>query len=113
MKPQGPACPAATFSPAETLIADLERKIAEKRSKRLATTPDRWKGHFVASWTLKRSGEPLGSPRRAIRAQCLECCGFDVLAITECTAYACALWNFRPFQAKAVLAEGKGVPNEA
>jgi hypothetical protein len=29
---------------------------------------------------------------------CLECVGFDRNAITECTAPACPLWNFRPFQ---------------
>jgi len=90
---------------ADTRPADLERGIAEKRAKRLATTPDRWKGHFVAAWSAKRSPEGVQtsscSPRRAIKAFCLECCGFDHKAITECTAYACPLWNFRPFQEKA------------
>jgi hypothetical protein len=105
MKPQESSRPAATSSPADTLVADLEQKMALKRAGRLATTPDRWKGHFAAAWSLKRApgGVQMTScpPRRAIRAFCLECCGFDTQAITECTAYACPLWNFRPFKGKA------------
>jgi hypothetical protein len=96
---------AAPPDSADARPADLERSIAEKRAKRLATTPDRWKGHFVASWALKRAPGgvqmPCGSPRRAIKAFCLECVGFDRAAVTGCTAFACPLWNFRPFQEQA------------
>lgn len=70
----------------------LDSKIVAKRAIRLATTPESAKGHFVAAWAGKCS------PRRAIKAQCLECVGFDRDAITDCTAFACPLWNFRPFQ---------------
>lgn len=40
------------------------------------------------------------SPRQAIKAKCLECCWMDVAGIRECTATACALWGFRPYQQK-------------
>lgn len=70
-------------------------KIALKRAGRLATTPQSAKGHFVAALSGKCS------PRRAIKAFCLECNGFDRPAITDCTGFACPLWNFRPFQKKA------------
>ena len=79
----------------------LSAKIAAKRAGRLATTPESAKGHFVAAWAGKCS------PRRAIKAQCLECVGFDRQAITECMGWACPLWHFRPYQKPAgVLAHG-------
>jgi hypothetical protein len=77
------------------LTASLGKKIAAKRAGRLATMPESAKGHFVAAWAGKCS------PRRAIKAQCLECVGFDRQAITNCTGYACPLWPFRPFQKAA------------
>ncbi len=98
MKPQKSPRPTTTSSPTDTRNADLEQKIALKRAGRLASTPDRWKGHFVAAWSLKAPGQPTCAPRRAIRAFCLECCGFDVPTIAQCASYACPLWNFRPFQ---------------
>jgi hypothetical protein len=41
------------------------------------------------------------SPRRAIRAKCLECVGYARSEVTECTAYGCPLWRLRPYQAPA------------
>jgi hypothetical protein len=70
----------------------LGEKIAAKRARRLATTPESAKGHFVAAWAGKCS------PRRAIKALCLECVSFDRQAITDCLCWACPLWHFRPFQ---------------
>ena len=93
-----PACQVAPDSGCKT--ASLERKTEQKRASRLATTPESVKGHFVAAWAEKCS------PRRAIKAQCLECQGFDRDATTGCTSFACALWNFRPFQKSA-----EGLPN--
>jgi len=76
----------------KTTDSQTAQKIAAKRAGRLATTPDRFKGHFVAAWSSKCA------PRRAVKAFCLECNGFDPDAIAGCTAYACPLWNFRPYQ---------------
>ncbi len=82
--------------------ASLGEKIAAKRAGRLATTPESAKGHFVAAW------EGKCSPRRAIKAQCLECVGFDRQAITDCTGWACSLWAFRPFQPAGQSANDTG-----
>ena len=75
----------------EPRTSSLDEFITQKRAGRLATTPDRFKGHFEAAWSSKCS------PRRAVKAFCLECNGFDPDAITNCACYACPLWNFRPF----------------
>lgn len=42
------------------------------------------------------------TPRQAIKAHCLECMGFEVLAIRECTSSQCGLWGKRPYQEKQV-----------
>lgn len=39
-------------------------------------------------------------PRQAIKAFCGECVGYERLAVTECTAYACPLHAYRPYQKK-------------
>jgi hypothetical protein len=72
--------------------ACLGEFIDQKRAGRLQTMPERYRGHFVAAWAA------TCSPRRAIKAFCLECQGFEVAAITDCTCYACPVWNFRPYQ---------------
>ena len=41
------------------------------------------------------------SPRQAIKTKCLECCWLDEAGIRECTATACPVWGFRPYQQKA------------
>ena len=38
------------------------------------------------------------SPREAIKANCLMCCGFSEIAVRECSAPACPLWIFRPYR---------------
>jgi hypothetical protein len=90
------------MKPADPKTASLGEKIAAKRSGRLATTPESAKGHFVAAWAGKCS------PRRAIKAQCLKCVGFDRQAIKDCTGWACPLWAFRPFQPAGQSADHAG-----
>lgn len=41
------------------------------------------------------------TPRQAIKAMCLQCCWMDVVGIRDCTATACPLWGFRPYQKTA------------
>lgn len=36
----------------------------------------------------------------AIKAFCVECCGFERKAVRECTDTGCALWHHRPYQKK-------------
>ena len=72
--------------------ASLSEKIAAKRARRIETAPE----SFRKLLTQAMSGKC--SPRTAIKAQCAECNGFDRQAISECTAFACPLWSFRPYQ---------------
>ena len=37
------------------------------------------------------------SPRAAIKAQCLECVGWNRAEVICCTGWACPLWKYRPF----------------
>lgn len=80
------------MKPSVLPTASLGAKIAAKRAERLATAPESARNLFKAAWVRKCS------PRQAIKAHCLECVGFDRHEITDCTCWACPLWNFRPFQ---------------
>lgn len=57
-------------------------------------------GHWGKSRhkALKRAWEGVCSPRAAIKLQCLDCCGEDEVAVSECADRCCPLWHFRPFQ---------------
>lgn len=48
--------------------------------------------------TLSRSFAGEASPRAAIKAACLACCGFERAQVTRCTGYSCPLWMYRPYQ---------------
>ena len=72
----------------------LSAIIAARRAGRIATTPESFRN------LLTQSHSGNCSPRVAIKAQCAECNGFDRDAIRDCTAYACPLWQFRPYQQK-------------
>lgn len=65
---------------------------AAKRARRIATAPVSCRKVLIDSWSQKCA------PRRAIKAFCLECVGFERVAITECSSFACPLWNFRPYR---------------
>ena len=49
------------------------------------------------------------SPRARLKAQCLDCTGFDLAAIRECTADTCPLWGARPYQARRAVREDGGI----
>lgn len=38
------------------------------------------------------------SARKAIKAFCLDCYGWQRKCVTECRSTACPLWNLRPYQ---------------
>ena len=48
--------------------------------------------------TLGEAFSGSASPRKAIKAQCLVCVGYDRDAVRNCTGYSCPLWSYRPFQ---------------
>ena len=41
------------------------------------------------------------SPRRALRIMCLHCCGWEMSAARECTAYGCPLWAYNSWNPQA------------
>jgi hypothetical protein len=77
--------------------APQERPLTPRQAKRLEGVPTSKAGLFRRIYTGKVT------PRARIKAQCLDCTGFDLAAIRECTADACPLWGARPYQQK----EGK------
>lgn len=87
-------CQEGQESRMKTTQAQIEQKMAEKRAGRLSTCPESVKALF------SRIFGGVGTRNQAIKAMCLECVGFDRLAVTDCTAYACPLWRYRPFQKK-------------
>jgi hypothetical protein len=52
--------------------------------------------------TLREAFSGAASPRKAIKAMCLTCLGFDRQEIKNCSAHACPLWTYRPFQDEGV-----------
>jgi hypothetical protein len=48
--------------------------------------------------TLREAFSGSASPRKAIKAMCLSCVGYDRKAIRDCTGYSCPLWAYRPYQ---------------
>lgn len=62
------------------------------QQRRLNAVPESAKGGFVRAIT------GLASPRGAIKAMCLECMGYLRPAVRDCTAMACPLYAYRPFQ---------------
>lgn len=67
-------------------------EIDHKRYRRVEAAPS------SAQVILARCWSPKPSKSRVLKAQCLECVGFDRGAISKCTAYACPLWKARPYQ---------------
>jgi hypothetical protein len=51
--------------------------------------------------TLSRAFSGSASPRQAIKVFCLQCCGFVRSDIENCSARACALHKYRPYQTGA------------
>jgi len=47
---------------------------------------------------LRQAFSGAASPRKAIKAMCLACTGFDRQEVANCTGYSCPLWTYRPFQ---------------
>ena len=64
----------------------------EKQSAKLSGVP----AIYQKVWIRAYSG---GSRSAAIKAFCQECVGFTRVDITNCTALACPLHPYRPYQA--------------
>ncbi len=64
-----------------------EQEVLAHLDERLV--PDRFRPVFERAYTLKSRVD-------AIKANCLECQGYDLKAVYGCTARLCPLWRFRP-----------------
>jgi hypothetical protein len=71
---------------------EARRRADEACNRRLAAASPMFRPVLEKAY----SGE--ASPRKAIKAFCLECVGYDRKAISDCTAPACPLWLYRPYQ---------------
>lgn len=66
-------------------------KIEAARERRLQWFKPSNRGIVQRAWSGK-------SRRAGVQAFCLECVGEDKDAIRHCTALACPLWPYRPYQ---------------
>jgi hypothetical protein len=69
-------------------MIDRDKRIAE----RLHQMPIASRKTYLKVTTGK------AAPRTAIKAFCAECVGWERAAVRECTAPACPLWMYRPYQ---------------
>ena len=72
--------------------ASVSEQIVAARVRRLSFVPAASRRLIAACWAKK------APPRQAIKAFCQECAGYERRAVTGCTAYACPLWRYRPYQ---------------
>jgi hypothetical protein len=69
--------------------------LTPRQVKTLAGIPVSRRKPFLAAYTAR-------SKASAIKAFCIQCLGYeDISGITACTAEACPLWRFRPYQKRA------------
>lgn len=68
----------------------------ELREKRVATAIEQ--APESVKNTLREAFSGSASPRKAIKAMCLTCVGYDRKEVRDCSAFACPLWAYRPFQ---------------
>jgi hypothetical protein len=73
---------------------DLSANLNPSQARQYKVIPPR----YQRSWLAAVSGE--ASPRRAIKAKCQECVGWEEVRsrVGTCNITACALWHHRPYQ---------------
>lgn len=82
------------------LLGELDIARQPEVSKKLSQIPKAYKMGYLRAI--------LGGPRSAaIKAFCLECQGWEKAEIKNCSARACPLWNFRPYQSSKEKLESK------
>lgn len=64
-------------------------------ASRWSGIPRNYRGLFEKVTRLNAQGKKPG-PLACIKAQCLECQGYDRLGVATCTAKGCPLWLLRP-----------------
>jgi hypothetical protein len=64
----------------------------EKQAAALTEVPESARGIVASAF------DGSASPRKAIKAKCLECCGYSRADVTACVATRCPLHAYRPYQ---------------
>jgi len=68
--------------------------VAAARLRRMNDVPRHLRALFTAAWAGR-------SRKLAIKAQCVECMGFQRSQVKGCTSFACPLYPYRPSQTEA------------
>ena len=97
------------MTPATKALKPVEARDSEAQNKRTDTGAARQSAIAERAAQMPKScrrrylkaTRGKASPRVAIKAFCLECCGWQRQEVRICTNLACPLWEYRPF------AEGK------
>jgi len=77
---------------AKQATADAIAGKAQAQAEYLGSVPSRARG------IIERAFAGTATPRGAIKAKCLDCCGFNRAEVAGCTVVRCPLWSYRPFQ---------------
>lgn len=64
--------------------------MTPKTEAYIADAPGKYQG------VMRRAFEGKASPRQAIKAMCYACTGYDLAAVTDCSAQLCPLHPYRP-----------------
>lgn len=67
----------------------------EKRKEMMARAQETRKAGAEARQKMKESGVDLKTPIKAIRAKCMDCCGFQYSEVEKCTVPKCPLFPYR------------------
>ena len=85
---------------ASKLLDQLDEHLTPGRMahvrRKVADIPDRYKLVYLRALLSAVTGR--GSMRQAIKAHCLECCGWQRNEVRGCTSVKCPLWDYRPYQ---------------
>jgi len=75
--------------PAQDRLSRLDPARRRAVEDRISQMPKTARGTYLSA---------LGgrSPKAAIKAHCMECCGWVRAEVAACTALACPLWGYRP-----------------
>lgn len=74
-------------------MTSSDNQLDERQQKFLKTSVhDRHQVMFTKTFL------GTASPRMAIKAYCLDCCGNDVESATNCTVTVCPLWRYNGYR---------------
>ena len=78
----------ARSAPSAGTSADENGRLGPERARRLRDVPPKYRNLYRRAYAAK-------SRKAAIRAHCLECCGWSADEVRRCTSPACPLFQFR------------------